>query len=79
MRRRALLQLLAEGGGDGMAGGAGSELANSGSSSSPTSQQLPICELNLGYRVVDVGTANFTSIVTLTNNREVCRGASSLG
>lgn len=60
MRRRALLQQQAEGGGG---GGAAS------TSSSPP--RLPVCELNLGYRVVDLTAANFSSIVTLTNNREV--------
>lgn len=75
MRRRALLQALAEDEGSGVAGAAGSEFPTTGSSAAPASQQLPVCELNLGYRIVDVGASNFTSIVTLTNNREVRGGA----
>lgn len=34
--------------------------------------QLPICELDLSYRIVDLLAENFTAILTLTNNREVC-------
>lgn len=73
---RALLQALAAGGSAGTAGAAGSELElpSTDSSAAPFSQQLPVCELNLGYRIVDVGNSNFTSIVTLTNNREVRLG-----
>jgi hypothetical protein len=61
MRRRALLQQRAEG------------LAPAvGLGSSPA--QLPVCELMLSFRVVDLGPFNFSSIVTLTNHREVgCR------
>ena len=62
MRRRALLQQaagggLAAGGGDSGSGGRG--LA------------LPVCELGLSYRIVELEGANFTSVVTLQNNREV--------
>ncbi|KAL4443548.1 hypothetical protein ABPG75_011285 [Micractinium tetrahymenae] len=42
-----------------------------GGSTAAFTQPLPVCELNLGYRIVDVGSSNFTSIVTLTNNREL--------
>lgn len=58
MRRRALLQQ-AVGGGAGLGDGSGGKLA------------LPVCELGLSYRIVELEGANFTSVVTLQNNREV--------
>lgn len=33
--------------------------------------QLPVCELQLSYRVVDLTAANFSSVATITNNREL--------
>ncbi|PRW56562.1 serine threonine- kinase CTR1-like isoform X1 [Chlorella sorokiniana] len=57
MRRRALLQQAA-GGGPSL-GGSGGKLA------------LPVCELGLSYRIVELEGGNFTSVVTLQNNREL--------
>ena len=62
MRRRALQQMRAE---DGSGGDTAGSLG---------STKLPICELNLAYRIVDLTAANFTAVVTLTNNREVGAG-----
>lgn len=59
MRRRALLQQAAGGGPSLGADGSGSKLA------------LPVCELGLSYRIVELQGGNFTSVVTLQNNREV--------
>ncbi|PSC72410.1 Serine threonine-kinase CTR1 [Micractinium conductrix] len=59
MRRRALQQMRAE---DGSGGDTAGSLG---------STKLPICELNLAYRIVDLTAANFTAVVTLTNNREL--------
>lgn len=56
MRRRALLAQAADSGSSDSAGG-GSSLA--------------VCEFNLQTRVVDLRSANFSSVVTLQNNREV--------
>lgn len=58
MRRRVLLQQAS----GGLAVGAGLGGIPWGS---------PVCELMLSYRVVDLGPFNFSSIVTLTNHREV--------
>jgi hypothetical protein len=38
---------------------------------SGSSRQLPVCELMLAFRPVDVSSSNFSSIVTLTNNRDL--------
>jgi hypothetical protein len=35
------------------------------------SKVLPVCEINLSYRVAEVDTETFNSIITITNNREV--------
>lgn len=59
MRRRALLQQAAGGGPLLGADGSGGKLA------------LPVCELGLSYRIVELQGGNFTSVVTLQNNREV--------
>jgi len=35
------------------------------------SKVLPVCEINLSYRVAEVDTETFNSIITIINNREV--------
>ncbi|KAI3428099.1 hypothetical protein D9Q98_006482 [Chlorella vulgaris] len=40
-------------------------------SASGSSRQLPVCELMLAFRPVDISTTNYSSVLTLTNNRDL--------
>ncbi len=70
-QRRYLQQQLQEDVPTATSGGAANAAAAPAAAMAAMTTSLPVCELSLGYRVVDLSWNNFTSILTLVNNREV--------